>query len=214
MTWDDVLVHERQQPYMQDLTDFVASERQSHDIFPAHDDVFAALSLCPFEDVRVVIVGQDPYHTPGCAHGLCFSVPDGVRMPPSLTNICTELRNDVGGELQSGDLSFWARQGVLLLNSVLTVRSGQAASHAHKGWERYTDAIIRAVGDHHDHVVFMLWGKYAQEKGRMIDPDAHTVLTAPHPSPLSAHRGFFGCRHFLRANAALQQHGQSPVVWC
>ena len=214
-SWRDALSTEFAQPYMAELERFLSAERAAGKrIFPAGGNWFRALDLTPLEAVRVVILGQDPYHGESQAHGLCFSVPNGVRPPPSLVNIFKELRSDLGiSPSTHGFLDHWARQGVLLLNSVLTVEMGQAASHQNRGWERFTDAVIRTVNARPQPVVFMLWGSYAQKKAAFVDQDRHLVLKAPHPSPLSAHRGFFGCRHFSKANAFLEAHGQQAVDW-
>ena len=183
-------------------------------IYPPGPRIFGALDATPFEQVKVVILGQDPYHGPGQAHGLCFSVQPGVAVPPSLQNIYKELQRDLGiAPPAHGCLASWARQGVLLLNAVLTVEDGRAGAHAGKGWEGFTDHIVQALGREREHLVFMLWGSYAQKKGAVIDPRRHRVLKAPHPSPLSAHRGFLGCGHFSAANEYLVRHGQAPVDW-
>ncbi|MGA1192593.1 MAG: uracil-DNA glycosylase [Bdellovibrionota bacterium] len=215
LTWREVLHGEKQKRYFSDLIAFVENERASGKvIYPRNGEVFQALSLTEFEAVKLVILGQDPYHGPNQAHGLCFSVPTGIPFPPSLENIYKELKSDVGVERpKSGSLHGWARQGVLLLNSVLTVQSGQAGSHANKGWERFTDRIIAELNERREGLVFLLWGAYAQKKGSIIDTTRHTVLVAPHPSPLSAHRGFFGCRHFSQANTSLLQRGIAPIDW-
>jgi uracil-DNA glycosylase len=212
--WNPVLRAELDAPYFKELQRFVAAERARQRIYPPPDEVFAALHLTPYSSVKVLILGQDPYHGAGQAHGLCFSVRPGVPLPPSLENIFTELENDVGVRRPDhGCLDCWARQGVLLLNATLTVRAGQAASHQGKGWERFTDAVIRRVNDECDGVVFMLWGSYAQKKAAFVDTDRHLVLKAAHPSPLSAHNGFLGCRHFSKANAYLAEHGRDPIDW-
>lgn len=183
-------------------------------IFPPGPRIFAALDATPFDRVKVVILGQDPYHGFGQAHGLCFSVQPGVEIPPSLQNIYKELQSDLGiAPPRHGCLSHWAQQGVLLLNAVLTVEEGRAGAHAGKGWEGFTDAVVDALNREREHLVFTLWGSYAQKKGAVIDSARHRVLRAPHPSPLSAHRGFFGCRHFSKANEYLQRHGQAPIDW-
>ena len=214
-SWLDALRGEFDQPYMVELKRFLLAERQAgKQIFPKGANWFRALDLTPLDRVRVVILGQDPYHGLGQAHGLCFSVPHDVRPPPSLVNIFKELKSDLGIEpARHGFLEHWASQGVLLLNSVLTVEMGQAASHRDRGWERFTDAVIRAVNDKPEPVVFMLWGSYAQKKAAFVDTSRHLVLKAPHPSPLSAHSGFLGCRHFSQANAFLAEHGQLPIDW-
>lgn len=203
------------QPYMADLRAFLEQERAAGKVvFPRGNDIFNAMNTTPFDDVKVVIIGQDPYHGPGQAHGLSFSVPRGVPVPPSLQNIYKEIAATYGRPMPPhGDLTGWARQGVLLLNATLTVRQGEAGSHQGRGWEQFTDAVIRAVNDRHDHIVFMLWGSYAQKKGAFIDRTRHCVLTSPHPSPLSAHRGFLGCGHFMKANQYLKTHGRAEIDW-
>ena len=214
-SWLERLRGEFAQPYMGELKRFLATERQQGKrIFPKGADWFRALDLTPIEDVRVVILGQDPYHGAGQAHGLCFSVPSGVRPPPSLVNIYKEMASDLGIEpARHGFLEHWARQGVLLLNSVLTVEMGRAASHRDRGWERFTDRIIGEVNMKEEPVVFMLWGSYAQKKAAFVDSSKHLILKAPHPSPLAAHSGFFGCRHFSKANAFLKSRGMKPIDW-
>ncbi|OMH38297.1 uracil-DNA glycosylase [Motiliproteus sp. MSK22-1] len=213
--WKEALESEFQQDYMQQLRQFLVQEKtQRKVIYPHSKDCFNALNFTPLDQVKVVILGQDPYHGPDQAHGLCFSVKPGVRIPPSLKNIYKELEQDLGvTPVNHGYLESWARQGVLLLNSVLTVEMSRAGSHQGKGWERFTDRIIHILNDRHDGLVFMLWGSYAQKKGAFIDTNRHCVLKAPHPSPLSAHRGFLGCRHFSSANNYLQHHGRAPVNW-
>ena len=213
-SWLRALHQEFQQPYMQKLKQFLLSEKQQKQVvYPPGSQIFAAFNNTPLSDVKVVILGQDPYHGPGQAHGLSFSVQPGTALPPSLKNIYKELHSDLGVNNQSGDLTGWAEQGVLLLNSVLTVRKNQAASHRDQGWEQFTDAVIKIINEQCQHVVFMLWGSYAQKKGRVIDAQKHLVLTAPHPSPLSAHRGFFGCGHFSSANAYLKSHQNTEINW-
>ena len=214
-SWLAALSQEFDQPYMAELKRFLLAEKEAGKrIFPAGANWFRALDLTPLDQVKVVILGQDPYHGPGQAHGLCFSVPDGVRPPPSLMNIYKELASDLGIRPPAhGFLEHWARQGVLLLNSVLTVEIGQAASHRDRGWERFTDAVVRLVNAKEQSVVFMLWGSYAQRKASFVDGTPHLVLKAPHPSPLSAHSGFLGCRHFSKANAFLESHGMTPIDW-
>jgi uracil-DNA glycosylase len=214
-SWLEPLRGEFEQPYMGELRRFLVAERdRGRTIFPRASNWFRALDLCPLERVRVVILGQDPYHGPGQAHGLCFSVMPGVRPPPSLVNIFKEMESDLGVRpSRHGFLEHWASQGVLLLNSVLTVEMGQAASHRDKGWERFTDAVVRLVNGKAEPVVFMLWGSYAQKKAAFVDTSRHLVLKAAHPSPLSAHSGFFGCRHFSRANAFLEERGLAPIDW-
>ncbi|QPQ54484.1 uracil-DNA glycosylase [Allosphingosinicella flava] len=218
-SWREPLAGEFAAPYMQALKGFlVAQKAEGKRIFPKGSEYFRALDLTPLDTVKVVILGQDPYHGLGQAHGLCFSVQPGVRTPPSLVNIYKELESDLGVKRpRHGFLEHWAAQGVLLLNSVLTVEMGQAASHQGKGWERFTDAVIRQVNGREEPVVFMLWGSYAQKKAAFVDSvdkgGRHLVLKAAHPSPLSAHNGFFGCRHFSRANAFLADHGRTPIDW-
>ena len=209
------LADEFGQPYMAALRRFLLERKQAGAvIYPPGSLIFNALDSTPFDRVRVVILGQDPYHGPGQAHGLCFSVGEGVEWPPSLRNIFREISDDLGGAPPaSGNLLPWARQGVLLLNAVLTVEKGRAGSHQGKGWERFTDRIVSELNAGRNGLVFMLWGSYAMKKGAAIDRGRHLVLTAPHPSPLSAHRGFFGCRHFSRANAWLEELGEEPIRW-
>ena len=216
LTWQQAIGAEKQQPYFMQLWQRVKQARQEgRAIYPPAADVFNAFVLTEFAAVKVVILGQDPYHGPGQAHGLAFSVQPGVDIPPSLRNIYQELRNDIPGFVipQHGFLQRWAEQGVLLLNAVLTVQAGQAHSHANWGWETFTDRVVAQLNAHREGLVFMLWGSHAQKKGAMIDRERHLVLQAPHPSPLSASRGFFGCRHFSKANAWLQQRGQKPIDW-
>ncbi|MDE6536006.1 MAG: uracil-DNA glycosylase [Muribaculaceae bacterium] len=196
------------------LADFVRHEYANELIFPPAGKIFAALDACPFDRVKVVIIGQDPYHGPGQANGLAFSVAPGVAIPPSLQNIFKEVSDDMGTPMPAnGDLTRWAAQGVLLLNSSLTVKAGKPASHAGMGWEVMTDAAIKALSDGREHLVFLLWGAHAGKKSGLIDPSKHLILKAPHPSPLSAHRGFFGCRHFSRTNAYLKLHNVDPIIW-
>jgi uracil-DNA glycosylase len=214
-SWLAVLGDELEQVYMTDLRSFLVAEVEAgRRFYPPADRVFSALALTPFDDVRVVILGQDPYHGAGQAMGLCFSVPAGVRPPPSLQNIYAELESDLGlARPATGDLTPWAERGVLLLNAVLTVSPGKPASHAGKGWERFTDRAIAALSENREGVVFLLWGRHAQQKGAVVDASRHHVLTAAHPSPFSAANGFFGCRHFSRANTLLAEGGQAPVDW-
>jgi len=214
-SWLAAVGEEFDKPYMQTLKAFLQEEKAARRvIYPRGEHIFNALNATPLEAVRVVIIGQDPYHGAGQAHGLCFSVQEGVEIPPSLVNIYKEIASEYGcAAPQSGDLTPWARQGVLLLNATLTVRAGQAGSHQNKGWETFTDAVIRAVNERRENVVFLLWGSYAQKKGAFIDRARHHVLAAPHPSPLSAHRGFFGCGHFRAANDYLAAHGLKPIAW-
>jgi len=214
-SWQPELRSEFDQSYMHELQDFLQTENdQNKIIYPQTSDWFHALETTPLEEVKVVILGQDPYHQPNQAHGLCFSVLPGIKIPPSLVNIYKELESDLGIKpANHGYLESWAQQGVLLLNAVLTVENSNANAHQGKGWEQFTDKVISTVNEQCDKVVFMLWGGYAQKKGAMIDTDKHLVLTAPHPSPLSAYRGFFGCRHFSQANAYLKQHGKAEINW-
>lgn len=213
-SWKQILSAEFEKDYFRQLTDFVRNEYRSTTVYPPGKLIFNAFNLCPFEQVKVVIIGQDPYQGPGQAHGLCFSVNDNVPFPPSLRNIFKEIQDDLGKPIpESGNLTRWAKQGVLLLNATLTVRAHQAGSHQRRGWEEFTDAAIRALAEQREHLVFILWGAYAQKKGAFIDRSRHLVLTSVHPSPLSAHNGFFGNRHFSRANEYLQQHGQTPIEW-
>ena len=213
-SWRQVLQPEFDKPYFELLTNFVRCAYQTTQCFPPAGQIFRAFDLCPFDKVRVVIIGQDPYHDVNQAHGLCFSVQDGVPVPPSLVNIYKELNRDLGKPIPtSGNLTHWAEQGVLLLNATLTVEAHKAGSHQGKGWEEVTDAAIQALNNQRSNIVFMLWGSYAQRKGQFIDRRKHLVLTAVHPSPLSAYRGFIGCGHFSQANNYLLQHGQAPIAW-
>ncbi len=216
LTWHDVLADEKQQPYFINTLHTVAGERQSGiTVYPPQKDVFHAFRFTELGDVKVVILGQDPYHGPGQAHGLAFSVRPGIAPPPSLVNMYKELEASIPGFVRPahGYLESWARQGVLLLNTVLTVRAGQAHSHASLGWETFTDKVISLINQHREGVVFLLWGSHAQKKGAIIDPQRHHILKAPHPSPLSAHRGFFGCNHFALTNQWLEQHGEKTIDW-
>ncbi len=213
-SWKTRLQNEFEKEYFINLTNFVKNEYNSYTVYPPGRLIFNAFNKCPFENVRVVILGQDPYHGPGQAHGLCFSVKDGIAFPPSLINIFKEIRNDLDISLpDSGNLERWAEQGVLLINATLTVRAGQAGSHQKKGWELFTDEVVRLVAKEKNNVVFILWGAYAQKKGETIDRTKHLVLESPHPSPLSASRGFFGNKHFSKANVYLEEHGMEPVEW-
>lgn len=218
-SWLMRLKDEFDKPYMNALREFLLQrKRAGATIYPPGPRIFNALDSTPFEAVKVVILGQDPYHGPGQAHGLCFSVRDGVPPPPSLVNIFKEIQDDVGGSAPdgtppNGNLHSWAQQGVLLLNATLTVERGQAGSHQGSGWEQFTDRVVEELNQGRDGLVFMLWGSYAQKKGAAIDGGRHLVLKAPHPSPLSAHRGFFGCRHFSKANLWLEKQGQTPINW-
>ncbi|WP_415901921.1 uracil-DNA glycosylase [Neptuniibacter sp. QD29_5] len=214
-SWQAVLAEQFKQPYMLALNEFLEEQMSQHKIiYPHSDNWFHALETTPLDDVKVVILGQDPYHQPGQAHGLCFSVMPGVKVPPSLVNIYKELESDLGlPRPDHGYLESWAQQGVLLLNSILTVEESSAGAHQGKGWEVFTDQVIQAVNQHCNNVVFLLWGSYAQKKGACIDEAKHLVLKAPHPSPLSAHRGFLGCQHFSQTNQYLQQQGKTPIDW-
>lgn len=213
-SWKEALKDEFGKDYFGKLTDFVKTEYSSKQIFPAGSQIFNAFDQCPFDKVKVVIIGQDPYHGPGQAHGLCFSVNDGVAFPPSLLNIFKEIERDLGIPYpQSGNLTRWAQQGVLLLNATLTVEAHKAGSHQGKGWETFTDAAIRKVATEKQNIVFMLWGSYAQQKGAMIDASKHLVLKSVHPSPLSAYRGFIGCGHFSQANQFLEAKGLDKIRW-
>lgn len=213
-SWKKRLEPEFAKPYFQDLVSFVKTEFAMEKVYPPGKEIFRAFDACAFEDVKVVILGQDPYHGPGQANGLCFSVHKGVAYPPSLLNIFKEIKDDLGKEIPpDGDLERWARQGVLLLNATLTVRAHQAGSHQNKGWEAFTDEVIRILAEERSNLVFMLWGAYAQKKGQLINREKHLILSTVHPSPLSAHRGFFGCKHFSKANAYLISKGLNPVEW-
>jgi uracil-DNA glycosylase len=213
-SWKEQLQQEFDKPYFQHLIAFVKSEYQKHIVFPPGKLIFNAFDLCPFNEVKVVIIGQDPYHGPGQAHGLCFSVPDGIPIPPSLRNIYKEIENDLGiAAPASGNLVRWAQQGVFLLNATLTVRAHQAGSHQKKGWEVFTDAVIQRISGQKEHVVFLLWGAYAQNKAALIDHSKHLILKSVHPSPLSAARGFFGNHQFSKANNYLKKHDFEPINW-
>lgn len=214
-SWYEVLRPQFEAPYFAELKNFLVAERQQHTCYPPGSKIFAAFDSTPFNKVKAVIIGQDPYHEPGQAMGLCFSVPQGVPVPPSLVNIIKEINDDLGTQIPatSGDLSGWAAQGVLLLNATLTVREHAAGSHQRHGWEQFTDAAIQALAERRQGIVFLLWGSYAIGKRKLINPLHHCILTAPHPSPLSAYRGFFGCRHFSRANDYLRSTGQTPIDW-
>ncbi|MFT7184168.1 MAG: uracil-DNA glycosylase [Oceanicoccus sp.] len=212
-SWESPLQNELEKEYFQKLTQFVNDEYQRTQVYPKASNVFRALDLCHFDQVKVVILGQDPYHGPNQANGLCFAVHDGTPLPPSLKNIFKEMETDIGAHPKTGDLLHWAEQGVLLLNSTLTVLPGEARSHQKKGWEDFTDAVIQEVSDKNENVVFMLWGSYAQKKGSIIDSEKHLILKAPHPSPLSSYRGFFGSKPFSQANEYLELHGKEPIDW-
>ena len=212
--WKEVLQEEFSKPYFEELISFVKGEYGAGTVYPAGRNIFRAFDCCPLDKLKVVIIGQDPYHGPGQANGLCFSVGEGVPFPPSLRNILQEVYTDVGAPIpMSGELERWAEQGVLLLNAVLTVRAHEAASHTGRGWEQFTDAVVKAIAERKQGVVYMLWGSYAQKKGAIADPSKNCILKAVHPSPLSACRGFFGCRHFSAANDYLCSIGKEPIVW-
>jgi uracil-DNA glycosylase len=213
-SWKKVLAGEFQQEYFRELKNFLVEERRQYRVYPPGSKIFAAFDFTPFTSVKVVLLGQDPYHGQGQAHGLCFSVPRGIPKPPSLVNVFKELHDDLGLAIPPhGNLEAWAKQGVLLLNATLTVRENQAGSHQHKGWEQFTDAAIRALSEQRENLVFMLWGNYAQAKAALVDGHKHCILKAPHPSPFSANQGFFGCRHFSKANDFLVRVGKEPVDW-
>jgi uracil-DNA glycosylase len=217
-SWQSLLGDQFDQPYMESLREFLLAEKRAGKrIYPPEPQMFTAMDLVPVEQVRVVIIGQDPYHGPNQAMGLSFSVPKDQPLPPSLRNMYTEIQQDLGQPFDlgqaSGDLTHWAQQGVLLLNAVLSVEHAQAASHQGKGWEQFTDALVQRLSNRREGLIFMLWGSYAQKKAAQVAADRHHLLKAPHPSPLSAHRGFFGCRHFSAANRLLQQQGQAPIQW-
>ena len=212
--WKELLQPEFDKPYFEELIRFVKEEYATRRIYPRGSNIFRAFDKCPFEKLKVVIIGQDPYHNPGQANGLCFSVNAGVQFPPSLQNIFREIEQDTGTPIPpTGELDRWAEQGVLLLNSVLTVRKYQAASHAGRGWEEFTDAVVRTIDTHKEGIVYMLWGSYAQRKGAIADASRNCILKTVHPSPLSVYRGFFGCRHFSQANDYLVSQGKEPIVW-
>ncbi len=213
-SWKRELADQFASPYFEQLKTFLIAEKQQFPVYPPGNLIFNAFNLTPFDEVKVVIIGQDPYHEPGQAHGLCFSVQPGTKFPPSLMNIFQELQSDLGIPTpQNGNLENWARQGVLLLNATLTVRAHQAGSHQRRGWETFTDAAISSLSAKRSGIVFLLWGSYAQQKIQLIDASKHFILTAPHPSPLSAFRGFFGCRHFSQTNELLARSGQTPIDW-
>lgn len=213
-SWKEVLKDEFEKPYFPLLKKFLLEEKQRHVIYPQGSQIFSAFNLTPFEKVSVVLLGQDPYHGPGQAHGLCFSVPRGIAPPPSLINIFKELKSDLGIPFPGhGNLTGWARQGVLLLNATLTVRANQAGSHQKKGWENFTDKVIETLSLKRKNLVFLLWGNYAQQKSVLINPEKHLILKSVHPSPLAASRGFFGCRHFSKTNQYLEKNGKEPIDW-
>ena len=212
--WKELLQSEFEKPYFADLVSFVRDEYASTTVYPAGKNIFRAFDKCPLESLKVVIIGQDPYHGPGQANGLCFSVNKEIKMPPSLVNIFKEISSDTGKPMPTdGDLTRWSRQGVLLLNATLTVRAGNAGSHQRRGWEEFTDAAIRILAEKRSNLVFILWGSYAQKQGAFIDRNKHLVLTSPHPSPLSAYQGFFGNHHFSTANRYLKEQGLSEINW-
>lgn len=212
--WLVYVKEEMGKEYFQKLMDYVEEERENYIIFPPENLMFNAFHLTPWDSVKVVIIGQDPYHGEGQSHGLCFSVPKGIRKPPSLQNVFKELKDDIGMEIPShGNLESWAKQGVLLLNACFTVRKQTPTSHQNKGWEIFTDAVIRKISDEKKNVVFMLWGKFAQQKTSLINMDKHLILNAVHPSPMSVYRGFFGCKHFSKANSYLSSHSVNPIDW-
>jgi uracil-DNA glycosylase len=213
-SWRAALQTEFEKPYFGDLSKRIKEAYLSRVVYPAPKSVFSAFTLCPFDKVKVVIIGQDPYHGVGQAHGLSFSVPDGVKTPPSLQNIYKEIKADLGIEVPvCGNLERWAKQGVLLLNATLTVEDGKPASHQGLGWEIFTDAVIKTISDQKEHVVFLLWGNFARSKASLIDKTKHLILEAPHPSPFSAHSGFFGCKHFSQANVYLKKHSKAEILW-
>ena len=213
-SWKAILKEEFDKTYFSDLTSFIEKDMLTHQVYPPIEEIFSAFAYCSFEQTRVVIIGQDPYHGAKQANGLCFSVNDGIKAPPSLRNIFKEIKSDIGNEIPtSGNLVRWATQGVLLLNAVLTVRASTPGSHANKGWENFTDAVIKKISDHKENIVFLLWGAYAQKKGQIIDPKKHCILSSPHPSPFSAHRGFFGNKHFSKTNDYLKSKEKREIYW-
>lgn len=213
-SWKKVLIDEFNKPYFLALKEFLVEEKQKYTVYPAGANIFNAFACTPFDQVKVVIIGQDPYHGPGQAHGLSFSVQDGIQKPPSLQNIFKELHEDVGKEIpESGNLESWARQGVMLLNATLTVRANQPGSHQKHGWEQFTDSVIKTLSDKKSGLVFLLWGRFAQDKAALIDSSKHYILKAAHPSPFSAYNGFFGCKHFSKTNEILQSQGKTPINW-
>jgi len=213
-SWKQQLTNEFKQVYFQQLKEFLFSEKKNHTIYPPENQIFAAFNHTPFSDVKVVIIGQDPYHGEGQANGFCFSVADGIKKPPSLVNIFKEIHQDLGLNIpESGNLEHWAQQGVLLLNATLTVRAKNAGSHQKQGWERFTDSCIRNLSKERENLIFLLWGRFAQNKAAFIDSSKHHILTAPHPSPFSAYSGFFGCGHFSKTNELLQQMNKTTIQW-
>lgn len=214
LSWSTTLQEEFSKEYFQELTNFVRDEYKNQTIYPPGDSIFAAFDACSFDNIKVVIIGQDPYHRLGQANGLCFSVGKGVKIPPSLRNIYLELKSDIGKVIpDNGDLSHWAKQGVLMLNATLTVKAKTPGSHQKKGWEEFTDTVIEKINNQKEDVVFLLWGAYAQKKGAVIDKDRHCVLSSPHPSPFSAHKGFLGNKHFSKTNEYLMEKGMDPINW-
>ncbi|MCK9351643.1 MAG: uracil-DNA glycosylase [Candidatus Pacebacteria bacterium] len=213
-SWKKALASEFDKPYFTELVDFVRNEYENETVYPPPKFIFQAFELCPFDRVKAVILGQDPYHGPKQANGLCFSVNQKIPVPPSLQNIYKEIHDDTGAAIPAnGDLTHWAEQGILLLNATLTVRANTPGSHQHQGWEEFTDAVIQTLSDKKEHLVFLLWGRYAQDKGARIDNEKHLVLTAAHPSPFSAYNGFFGSKHFSKTNEYLKKHGEKPIEW-
>jgi uracil-DNA glycosylase len=213
-SWKHLLIEEFNQPYFNTLKEFLVEEKKNHVVYPPGNKIFSAFDHTPWDNVKAVILGQDPYHGKGQAHGLCFSVPVGIKPPPSLVNIFKELNTDLGVPIPShGNLESWADQGVLLLNATLTVRANQAGSHQNKGWEKFTDSVIRRLSEQKEGLVFILWGRFAQAKEDLVDGQRHHILKAPHPSPFSAHSGFFGCQHFSRTNNILEGHKKEPIDW-
>jgi uracil-DNA glycosylase len=213
-SWKKVLIDEFQKPYFKQIKQTLVEEKSKYRIYPPGNLIFNAFNQTPFDNVSVVILGQDPYHGPGQAHGLCFSVPQGIAQPPSLVNIFKEIHDDLGIPVpKTGNLEKWAQQGVLLLNAMLSVRENNAGSHQKIGWETFTNQVIQTISDKRNGIIFLLWGRFAQEKAKLIDPNRHTILTAAHPSPLSAYNGFFGCKHFSKANEILKKMGKKPIDW-
>ncbi|MCQ2959704.1 MAG: uracil-DNA glycosylase [Bacteroidales bacterium] len=213
-SWKKVLLDEFNKPYFQTLKNFLVEEKKKYTVYPAGSNIFNAFAYTPFDNVKVVIIGQDPYHGPGQAHGLSFSVPEGIQKPPSLQNIFKEIHEDLGKDIpESGNLERWAKQGVLLLNATLTVRANQAGSHQKQGWEQFTDSVIKHISEQKSGIVFLLWGRFAQNKDVLIDSSKHYILKAAHPSPLSAYNGFFGCKHFSKTNEILISQGKEPIQW-
>lgn len=213
-SWKKMLKDEFEKEYFSNLVDFIKKEYKSQTVYPKGKDIFKAFDICPADKVKVVILGQDPYHGKGQAHGLCFSVPEGISVPPSLLNIYKEIKSDLNNDIpKTGNLEHWAKQGVLMLNATLTVRAGQAGSHQNKGWETFTDAVIKKTSQEKRHIVFLLWGAYAQKKGQIINTNKHYILKSPHPSPFSAHTGFLGNKHFSKTNEFLKSKGINQIEW-